>query len=311
MGVRGWFNENDPYCAGWLRNLYPAATVDERDIREVEHVDGSARAHFFAGIGGWEHALSLAGWPASLPVWTGSCPCQPFSAAGRRRGESDERHLWPEFRRLIEDGRPAICFGEQVASAAGRDWLARVRADLEVLGYAVGAADLAAASVGAPHIRQRLYWVAYADGRADKRGESRTDEWTVPTTDGGNRGLEQPASDGREQRRAEPVGRGTLPRCGNSGLVDTASRGYEAGHGYDATGPQSFWADYELIPCLDGKARRTQPGLFPLAHGVSGRVAILRAFGNAIVPPVAATFVRAFMQTVSGERGVVGDSDEL
>src|SRR5690606_16537880 len=87
-----------------------------------------------------------------------------FSVAGLGRAEADARHLWPEFLRLIEDGRPAVVFGEQVASKDGRRWLARVRADLEALDYAVGAADLCAAGVGPPHIRQRLYFVAHARG---------------------------------------------------------------------------------------------------------------------------------------------------
>ena len=100
-----------------------------------------------------------AGWEG--PVWTGSCPCQPLSSAGQRKGHADERHLWPAFQQLISECRPStFVFGEQVASKDGREWFAAVRADLEHMGYACGAADLSAAGVGAPHIRQRLYWVA-------------------------------------------------------------------------------------------------------------------------------------------------------
>jgi site-specific DNA-cytosine methylase len=93
-------------------------------------------------------------------VWTGSCPCQPFSAGGQQKGFNDERHLWPHFRRLIAERRPSVIFGEQVASKLGRKWLASLRLDLEALDYAVGGADLCAAGLCAPHIRQRLYWVA-------------------------------------------------------------------------------------------------------------------------------------------------------
>ena len=166
-----YYNEFDPYAAQWLRNLIAAGhiaqgEVDERSICDVDPADlaGFTQCHFFAGIGVWSHALRLAGWPDDRPVWTGSCPCQPFSAAGKGRGFDDERHLWPEFFRLIRERRPAIVFGEQVASKDGLEWLDLVQADLEGAGYASAAADICAAGVGAPHIRQRLYWVAHTDG---------------------------------------------------------------------------------------------------------------------------------------------------
>src|SRR3990167_2717266 len=165
-----YYNDNDPYICDWVRNLIeaklvPPGEVDARSITEVNGGDlkGFVQCHFFCGILGWPYALRLAGWPSDAPVWTGSCPCQPYSAAGKGGGDSDPRNLWPEFRRLVAECRPSVVFGEQVASADGRAWLSGVRADLEALGYAVGAADLCAASVGAPHIRQRLFWVADAE----------------------------------------------------------------------------------------------------------------------------------------------------
>src|SRR5690606_41592684 len=98
------------------------------------------------------------------------CPCQPYSQAGARNGDDDPRALWWAWCWLIDQCRPPVILGEQVASSDGRRWLAGVRADLEAMGYAFGAADLPAASVGAPHIRQRLWWVAYTDsGRRQKR----------------------------------------------------------------------------------------------------------------------------------------------
>ena len=165
-----YFNEFEPFAAEWLGNLWPNATIDTRDIREVQPGDVARfrRCHFFGGIGGWEYALELAGW-GDMAVWTVSCPCHPFIDAGARKAEADERHVWPELFRLITECQPAIVFGEQVASQLGREWLAGIRNDLETVGYEVGAADLCAASVGAPHKRQRLYWVAYA-GRERIRG---------------------------------------------------------------------------------------------------------------------------------------------
>lgn len=166
MKLKAYYNDNDRGAAAWLRELIaagliPKGEVDERSIKDVEAADLSfTQCHFFAGIGGWPYALQLAGWPANRPVWTGSCPCQPFSSAGKRKGEADERHLWPSFFRLIRECRPATLFGEQVAGRAGLEWLSRVRADLEAEGYAVGCADLPAGCVGAPHKRQRLFFVA-------------------------------------------------------------------------------------------------------------------------------------------------------
>src|SRR5688500_18876439 len=93
------------------------------------------------------------------PVWTGSCPCQPFSAAGKGGGFVDDRHLWPEFFRLIGERRPDTILGEQVASKDGLGWLDLVCADLEGADYACGSVDTCAAGFGAPHIRQRLFWI--------------------------------------------------------------------------------------------------------------------------------------------------------
>ena len=164
-----YYNEFDSYAAQWLRNLVeagliPPGEVDERSIADVrpKDLEGFDQCHFFAGIAGWPHALQLAGWPSTEPVWTGSCPCQPFSVAGSRMGEEDERHLWPEFFRLIKECRPAAVFGEQVASPLGRSWLDGVFTGLESENYSCGAAIIGAHSLGAPHVRNRIFWVANA-----------------------------------------------------------------------------------------------------------------------------------------------------
>lgn len=285
------YNEIEPYPAQWMRNLIAAGriapgVVDERSIAELDPADvaGPGQRHFFAGIGVWSYALRLAGWPDDRDVWTGSCPCQPFSGAGRRRGFADERHLWPEWFRLIRECRPAIVFGEQVAVPDGLGWFDVVRADLESAGYAVGAADLCAAGVGAPHIRQRLYFVAVADL--------------------------QPGDVHAPQR--EP-GRGVLDGCpgrggaagelGDTELHDRTGR-LAGSHGRQEVEPdrsgatRGFWSPADWIPCRDGKARPVEPGAFPLAHGAPARMGRLRATGNAIVPQVAAAFISSVMDAL-------------
>src|SRR5690349_87599 len=165
--MRAYYNENDQEKAAWLRELIKEGIiapgeVDERSIKEVwpEDLRGFTQCHFFAGIGVWSYALRLAGWPDDRPVWTGSCPCPSFSAAGKGEGFDDPRHLWPDWARLIRKCKPATLFGEQADDAIGYGWLDLVQTDLERENYAVGKAVLGACSVGAPHIRQRLYFVA-------------------------------------------------------------------------------------------------------------------------------------------------------
>lgn len=497
-----YYNEHDPKAAEWLRQLIergliPDGWVDERSIVDVqpEDLDGYTQCHFFAGIGGWSCALQLAGWPEDEPVWTGSCPCQPFSVAGKGKGTKDERHLWPEFFRLIEACRPLVIFGEQVASKAGRLWLSgagldmqkmrdretilgvlrefqgaqaqdlqglrevggagaqaqepkhrqglcrmereearlcfgqhgqapsqdqrigvqsgqgkypesdRPRAmrddrnsaqpgrwkdlgqsvvgqdrqqqglhdgectssvvlpecdgerlggeqnprsfgcnpnptgceigelaevldqhsetavnhgqfpgvfiDLERVGYACGAADLCAAGVNSPHIRQRLYWVAQSDGGdACEERQQRGGEHRQQSQD---RGVGR-MGDSQQQRLQGHSGdgdNGDEPGRDEPGRDDTQAVGSTA-----ATSRP--WNSFELLPCTDGKARRIEPGTFPLVDGIprgvvpscdisapyalataEGRTNRLRGYGNAIVPQIAAEFVMAAVETMN------------
>lgn len=303
-----YYNEFDPFAAGWLRNLISAGhiaqgVVDERSIHEVQPGDIPARAHFFAGIGGWDLALQLAGWPADWPVWTGSCPCQPYSVAGRRRGDADERNLWPVFRGLIAANRPSTIFGEQVASADGRLWLDGVRADLEALGYEVGAADLCAAGVSAPHIRQRLYWVANA--KSERFHGRRDTSWT-PGRDGSedsslDSGLGHACGQGlsvSESKNLRGAGRREEGRAASESSRAILGMEYAKGDGREQWRPESSQWGTTGRRGADGKWRRIKPGIEPLAHGVPARVGKLRGYGNAIVPQVAAEFIAAFMESL-------------
>ncbi|ELB7362823.1 TPA: DNA cytosine methyltransferase [Klebsiella pneumoniae] len=179
MSAAAYYNEIDPFAAQWLRNLIAAGhispgEVDERSIEDVTPDDlrGFTQCHFFAGIGVWSHSLRLAGWPDDRPVWTGSCPCQPFSAAGKGDGFADERHLWPHFFHLISERRPQHVFGEQVASGNANTWFDLVQADLEGVGYAFGLVPFTSAGIGAPHIRERAYWVANTNHGSSDEGKA-------------------------------------------------------------------------------------------------------------------------------------------
>ena len=321
-----YYNEYDPKAAAWLRELIrageiPAGDVDERSITEISphELTRYTQHHFFAGIGGWPLALRLAGWPDDRPVRTGSCPCQPFSAAGKQLGTADARHLWPTFRDLLAFGDPATTFGEQVASALGREWLAGVRADLEGMGYAVGAADLCAAGAGAPHIRQRLFWVAHPNSerfsrrakpnggaeRHEQQASRRSDTLrcgdacAVANADGRNPGAEGIQRSGQHGQRTEDSG----TPCGLEHADSAATERLrllgvplESQQKAGRCGHADSWARYETVRCADGKTRRFEPGAFPLAHGIPGRVGLLRGYGNAIVPQVAAFFVTAYLE---------------
>ena len=185
-----FYNEWDPYAASWLRQLVedghiPPGEVDERDINTIDpdELIRYTQCHFFAGIGGWVYALRLANW-GDRRVWTGSCPCQPFSVAGNKKGASDkERNLWPVWFNLIKVVRPDTVFGEQVASAVNEkyQWLDAVSHDLEDEGYRIGSGILPACSVKAPHIRQRLWFVADTESMREVSGglPERTDGSSV------------------------------------------------------------------------------------------------------------------------------------
>lgn len=299
VSARAYYNEFDPAAAAWLRWLIDngriaPGEVDSRSITEVQPDDliGFTQCHFFAGIGGWSYAARLAGWPDDRPLWTGSCPCQPFSVAGKGGGVDDARHLWPDFFRLIGARRPPVVMGEQVAGSAGYGWLDGVRADLAGEGYASRGVDVPACAVDAPHIRSRLWWCALADADRQRRrvrydqARAIDDRSQSQDRDGVDLGnavsarLEGQRGDGENgQGRAGPARPTAAPDVRGDGRNGT------------------FWSDADWLHCHDGKARRSQRGIPMLVDGIPGRVAAWRGFGNAIVPQVAAEVIAAFMET--------------
>lgn len=228
MKPAAYYNEIDPFAAQWLRNLIAGGhiapgEVDERSIEDVTPDDlrGFTQCHFFAGIGVWSHSMRLAGWPDDKPVWTGSCPCQPFSAAGKGDGFDDERHLWPHFFHLISECRPQHVFGEQVASGNANTWFDLVQADLEGVGYAFGLVPFTSAGIGAPHIRERAYWVANADSViSDRRGNV----WAPGRDEYSNSGDDVRLADANHDRQQPGQGIGCRCICAEQGIDIGRSR---------------------------------------------------------------------------------------
>lgn len=302
-----YYNEWDAGAAAWLRELInnkliPYGYVDERSITEVtpSDLEGFTQCHFFSGIGGWPLALQLAGIPASTQLWTGSPPCQPFSVAGKSLGFDDERHLAPAFLRLIRECKPQFLFGEQVAAAIGKYWLDFVFLNLEEKGYACGAAVLPACSVGAPHKRDRLFFGAHnlADTNNTRpQGRQGVSERTneQPTGSGGlESGLADTEYNGHRRQTATETEQGS-----DKSRVWIPDGGCVAFEEPDTTNPHNgFWSSADWLGCRDGKLRPVESGTFPLANGIPARVGRLRGYGNAIVPQVAAEFIKAFMRSV-------------
>jgi DNA (cytosine-5)-methyltransferase 1 len=334
-----YYNDSDPFCCEWVKNLIkegliPPGDVDDRSIEDVFPIDlvGYTQVHMFCGIAGWSYAARLAGWPDSRPCYTASCPCQPFSAAGKGGGMSDERHLWPAFFHLIQQLRPDTIFGEQVASKAGLAWLDLVQTDLEASGYATAAVDLCAAGIGAPHIRQRLFWCADSNGRnSGAERQQRSGKQRLLTEDcspglspdtespnrrpkfpinpnpygrdglGGSSFLSQPGSSSPTSSSSSNSGRQRLQEQLLNGRISIATMEPSEGETFVRAGyTRGFWKGCDWWHGRDEKFRPIEPGIQPLATGISKRVGKLRGYGNSIVPEITAEFIAAYMECCPG-----------
>ncbi|QOF94244.1 DNA cytosine methyltransferase [Novacetimonas hansenii] len=253
--MRVYYNEWDKPTAAWLHELgarhhLPAGHVDTRSIRDVHAGDVREfdQCHFFAGIGGWPLALRLAGYER-LPCWTGSPPCQPFSVAGQQRGNDDERHLAPVWLDLVRECKPPILLGEQVEAAIRHGWLDDLFDALEREGYTCGAAVLPACSVGAPHIRKRLFFGAV---RLDDASSARYD-----------RTISRSESQARDEARMCMSGEG----CAAFRLAD-AHKGQcgriSDGEGCQSDRTQTGWVEGDCV----AQSHRQPDGLaYPMLSG--------------------------------------------
>lgn len=295
--MSAYYNEWEPYPAQWLRNLIKGGLiadgeVDERSIKDVKADDlkNFTQCHFFAGIGGWSGALRLAGWPDERPVWTGSCPCQPFSVAGSHKGKEDDRHLWPQWMHHIRECNPSTIFGEQVTGAIAHGWFDDVVEGLEKEGYAVGAAVIPACGVGAPHRRERLWFVAHS-GSAGRRKRLLCQR----------ENNEQPLKEGRSIISSQPSETPTSmayaksQRCRKK-RPDSQRPTERPAFGSDVSNTDRRSLERPSVSRSECDFWEFEPSVGRVANGIPARAYKLRAYGNAIVPQVAQAFIEAFME---------------
>jgi DNA (cytosine-5)-methyltransferase 1 len=338
--MTAYYNEIDKDCCEWLRRLIKRGViadgvVDNRDIREVmpDEIAQYEQVHLFAGLGVWSYALRQAGWDDNRPVWTFSCPCQPFSVAGKRKGTKDDRHLWPEVLRLMQTCRPVTAFGEQVASKDGQAWLDAVQNAVDREGYTLGKSSTVACGFGAPNKRQRLYFVADTSGdtggsgrisgsEESQRAESgahpvlRSRNDSMANTEGerrpeglpNNRGREEGVREGKgsgfasnsnsvqlaDTHQPRPQGREILPKCASEQPSGAGS--VENREWNPPAQTNGYWRAADWLLCSDSKWRAVEPGTQPLADGVAKRVLAIRAYGNAINAEQAKGFIQAYLE---------------
>ena len=278
----GWTNvfqvEWNQYCQAILQKNFP----DAQRFTDIRQFDGSK----FMG---------------SVDVISGGFPCQPFSSAGKRGGKSDDRYLWPEMLRVIQEVRPSWVVGENVVGLESMDGgavLAGILTDLENAGYCPEVYSIPAISVGAPHRRQRLWIVANRNGISGNGG-------------GGTRdGRAEFANENRDIRNAESAGAPTFGgiserQTANAIGVDedtTNSIGSRCkkdgrstiGDRKERVGVSSHWSEhwYEVATRICGMDDGIPGGLdgigcVPAAKTKKGKSHRLEALGNAIVPQVA------------------------
>ncbi len=278
------FCETDDYCRRVLAKRWPKVPCHS-DIRDL---NGYAKGY--------------------IDLISGGFPCQPFSVAGKRRGAEDDRHLWPEMHRLIEECRPAWVLGENVAGLI-RLGLDQVLSDLEGSGYACRTFAIPAVGVDAPHKRERLWIVAHAESRRGDGPLQPSERPTVSGTVGPSQAVAHGArlQPGRQEQRPE------RERTGPGGEQVAVDNPMPRRHGLPKGKIRTGWDGVErasrwlpepdmggladgLPAGLAGCRWPDEPDIGRVAVGVPNRVQKLKALGNSVVPQVVEMIGHAIMQ---------------
>lgn len=249
------FCEIDPYCRRVLAKHWPHTPIHE-DIRKL-----------------------TADAVGPVDLICGGYPCQPFSVAGKRGGEKDDRHLWPEMARLVDECRPAWVLGENVAGHISMG-LDEVLSDLEGMDYAARAFVIPAAAVDAHHRRDRVWVVAHSSVNGD--------------AESGELGAVAHSDTGQRKWTDDKIRAGwNAADDGGEAVADADDAGCE-----QQWRPQSEPAQHEAVE--RGSRWLAEPGVGRVAHGVPKRVDRLRALGNAVVPQVVEVIGRAIIAASQG-----------
>ena len=222
---------------------------------------------------------------APVDVLVGGFPCQPVSVAGKRKGQDDDRWLWPEFGRLIRELRPRYVLVENVPGLLVRG-MGDVLGDLSTFGYDAQWGIVSAASVGAPHLRKRIFIMAHAN--SDREEWDQSENWQRSRVDEDSSAVRSQPKDvahatGSRSKARRSDAMGTRDRSRRDEVLSEGSGGREGRH----------WA--------------TEPNVGRVAHGVRSRVDRLRGLGNAIVPQVAEYIGRRVLDHAESQERMNGE----
>jgi DNA (cytosine-5)-methyltransferase 1 len=252
-------------------------------------------------------------------VIVGGYPCQPFSLAGDRRGEEDDRHLWPEVRRLVKEIRPAWCIFENVAGhiTMGID---EVLSDLEAENYSTRPFVIPACGVDAPHRRDRVWIVAHTQINRNRRTSRQGEEANGEVSKRDDSGVADQSSevfttlaysnrnDGRRERSTEPQGRDTRLEHGGSSErqpIGQSDEDVAYTDGERRCGRDTQRQDAEDVGQSSKHKRnnsrrmetwKPEPSVGRVVNGLPNRTHRIKALGNAVVPQIPEVIGNIIMQ---------------